>query len=132
MKVGCLGKIVFEVSEKTIQTINDVSWSGSANITEHKRHLGNACTEFTGLNADTMKLEIHLSAWLGVNPLKTIQQIFEHERKGTAVPLVIGERSYGKYRWLIQSHSAKLEKFDNRGNPLSATVTLKLIEYTKR
>lgn len=132
MKVGCLGAIPFEVSEKRIQTIQKATWGGSVNITEHKRHLSDACTEFVGGNADTMELEIHLSAWLGVNPLKTIQQIFEHERKGTAVPLVIGERSYGKYRWLIQSHSAKLEKFDNRGNPLSATVTLKLIEYTKR
>lgn len=132
MKVGCLGKIVFEVSEKTIQTINDVSWSGSVNITEHHRHLGDACTEFTGRNADTISLEIHLSAWLGVNPLKTIHQIWEYERKGTAVPLVIGEQSYGKYRWLIKSHSTKLEKFDRGGNLLSATVSLNLIEYTKR
>ena len=132
MRVGCLGEIVFEVSEKTVQTINDVSWSGSVNITEHKRHLGDACTEFVGRNADTMELEIHLSAWLGVNPLKTIRQIWEYERNDTAVPLVIGEHAYGKYRWLIQSHSSKLEKYDRAGNLLSATVSIKLIEYTRR
>lgn len=132
MKVGCLGKIVFEVSEKTIQTIQSAVWSGSVNITEHKRHLGDACTEFTGRNADEMEFEIHLSAWLGVNPLKTIRQIWEYERSGTAVPLVIGEKAYGKYRWLIRSHSAKLEKFDKAGNLLSATVSVKLIEYTRR
>lgn len=132
MKVGCLGKIVFEVSEKTILTIQNATWSGSVNITEHKRHLGDACTEFVGRNADMMDLEIHLSAWLGVNPLKTIRQIWDYERSGTAVPLVIGEHAYGKYRWLIQSHSIKLEKYDRAGNLLSATVQIKLIEYTRR
>ena len=85
MKVGCLGKIVFEVSEKTIQTIQRAAWSGSVNITEHKRHLGDACTEFTGRNADTISLEIHLSAWLGVNPLKTIHQIREYDEVAVKV-----------------------------------------------
>lgn len=28
--VGCLGDIVFTVSDRTIETINNVTWSGSA------------------------------------------------------------------------------------------------------
>ena len=36
--VGCLGDIVFTVSDRTIETINNVTWSGSARYATHQRH----------------------------------------------------------------------------------------------
>lgn len=35
MVVGCLGDMVFEVSEETIETIDNVTWSGSARYSAH-------------------------------------------------------------------------------------------------
>ena len=33
--VGCLGDIVFTVSDRTIKTIDNVTWSGSARYATH-------------------------------------------------------------------------------------------------
>jgi hypothetical protein len=127
--VGCLGDIVFSVSSEKIETIQNTQWSGSARIQEHQRHLDNSLTEFTGVNADTFSFNIVLSAYLGVNPMKELEKIWDYERKGTALPLVLGEKIYGKYRWLIKSHNASMQNFDGNGNLISCNVSLSLIEY---
>lgn len=132
MKVGCLGAIPFEVSEKRIQTIQKATWSGSVNIATHKRHLTDALTEYTGRNPDSFSLEMQLSAWLGVNPMDAVLKIWKYEREATPVSLVIGTRAYGKYRWLIQSHKVTMEKHDKNGDVMSVTVSVELIEYTRR
>ena len=47
--VGCLGDIIFQVSDKTMTAINNVKWSASARYATHQRHGGNALTEFAGV-----------------------------------------------------------------------------------
>ena len=70
--VGCLGDIVFTVSDRTIETINNVTWSGSARYATHQRHGTHALTEFTGLDPDKMTFDIVLSAYLGVDPIAEV------------------------------------------------------------
>ena len=55
MVVGCFGDVVFQVSEETVETINNVVWSGSARYSTHQRHLQDALTEFTGLDPDKLR-----------------------------------------------------------------------------
>ena len=110
--VGCLGDIVFTVSDRTIETINNVTWSGSARYATHQRHGTHALTEFTGLDPDKMKL-------------------WNYERGGIAVPLVIGNKGYGKYRWSVLDHKMKMKTYDGRGNVTSATVSVSLQEYLR-
>lgn len=132
MQIGCLGDIAFKVSSDMVRTISNVTWSGSANYNTHARHLTDALTEFTGLAPDEMSFDIVLSAFLGVDPMTDLVKIWEYERKGQALPLVIGSKAYGKYRWVIKSHKVKMEHFDGNGNVLSATVSISLLEYIKR
>lgn len=131
MKIGCLGDIAFEVSEQMAHTIENASWSGSVNLTEHKRHLNDALVEYTGRSADTFSFDIKLSAWLGINPMETLNKIWKYEREAIALPLIIGEKGYGKYRWLIKSHKVKMEQYDVNGDLLSCKVSVSLIEYTR-
>lgn len=131
MKVGCLGNIVFHVSDDVIKTINNVSWSGSAKYATHARHNGDALTEYTGNDPDEMSFDIFLSAYLGVNPLTDILQLWGYERNGEAVPLVIGNKAYGKYRWSVVAHTVNFEHYDGQGNLLSATVSVNLKEYLR-
>jgi len=131
MQVGCLGDIIFQVSSNTIKTINRVEWSGSARYSEHQRHLTNALTEFTGLNPDTISFEMVLSVYLGVDPMAELTKLWEYERSGKAVTLVIGEKVYGKYRWTVKSHKIKFETYDKKGNMTGATVAVDLLEYLK-
>ena len=130
-QVGCLGDIVFQVSSNVVKTINKVEWSGSARYSEHKRHLTNALTEFTGLDPDTISFEMVLSVYLGVDPMTELGKLWEYERSGNAVSLVIGEKVYGKYKWTVKKHRIKFETYDNKGNMTGATVIVDLLEYLK-
>lgn len=129
--VGCLGDIIFEVSSKTVETLDNVVWSGSAQYSTHQRHLHNALTEFVGLDPDKMTFDIILLAYLGVNPITEVVKLWNYERTGKAVPLVIGNKGYGKYRWSVVSHTMKMQTFDPDGDVASATVSVSLQEYLR-
>lgn len=132
MQIGCLGDIAFQVSADTMRTISAMTWSGSANYSTHSRHLTDALVEFTGLAPDAISFDVTLSAYWGVSPMADIVKIWDYERSGRALPLVLGSKAYGKYRWVINSHKIKMQTFDGHGNLTSATVSLSLTEYTER
>ena len=132
MVVGCFGDVVFQVSEETVETINNVVWSGSARYSIHQRHLQDALTEFTGLDPDKLSFTMTMSVELGVDIIPEIVKLWNIERSGRAVPLVIGEKAYGKYRWNILRHSAKYTRHDRLGNPTEAEVLVELQEYIKK
>ena len=127
--IGCLGDIVFSVSSELIETFNNMQWSGSARWSTHDRHLSNALTEFTGIEPDKVSFDMRVSVDLGIEPMTEIAKIWTHERKGTPLSLIIGEKYYGKHKWAIESHSVKLETFDENGNLSGAAISLKLLEY---
>lgn len=129
MVVGALGDIVFQVSDDTVKTLNNFSWSGSARYASHQRHGYHAMSEYTGMNADTISFDMVLSAYLGVNPQDTITQIFTHERAGTALSFVLGNKAYGKYRWVITKHTVKAQYYDGNGDLTHCKVTVSLQEY---
>lgn len=129
--VGCLGDVVFSVSSQTVKTLDNMKWSGSARFATHQRHNGNALTEFTGLDPDSISFEIVLLSSLGVDPMAEITQIWQYERSGQAVPLVLGDHAYGRYRWNVISHETKVKTFAPSGDLMSVTVNVKLQEYLK-
>ena len=128
-QMGCLGKIIFEVSASTVRTINNVQWGGSARYAAHNRHGTDALTEFAGLDPDTMRFDIRLSWFLGTDPNAELAKLWTYERTGEAVGLVIGEKGYGKYRWSVVKHTVKLENHDAAGNLLDCVVSVDLKEY---
>ena len=129
MVIGCLGDIVFQVSESTVRTLDNMTWSGSARYATHERHLTNALTEFIGLDPDKITFDITLSADLGVDPIAEVVKIWNIERSGRAVPLTVGDKGYGKYRWNIVKHEMKVKATDKWGNVYAATVSVSLQEY---
>ena len=48
MIVGALGDVVFSVSSRTLKTISNFVWSGSARYATHDLHAGNSISEYTG------------------------------------------------------------------------------------
>ena len=128
-QIGCLGDIVFRVSADVIETADRVIWSGSARYAEHRRHLGNALTEFTGVDADKFSFEITLMDELGADVMGELVKIWGYERKGTALPLVLGTKFYGKHRWSIINHRIAMKYFDPEGNLTGAAVSISLLEY---
>lgn len=131
MIVGALGDIVFLVSSETVETFDKMKWSGSVRISTHERHLKNALTEFTGRNPDAISFTMFLAESLGVDVMAEIVKIWNAERDGVSLPLVIGEKGYGKYRWLIKDHKTDMQTYDADGHLNSASVSVNLIEYIR-
>ena len=131
-EIGCLGNVIFVVSrEKILTPGNGVEWNSGAKWAEHDRHMQSPALEFTGLEADSIVLPIHLSKLLGVDPMKQIWELFDYERNGTPVSLTIGNHAYGRYKWVIKNSDRTLERFDGKGNLLVAEISLSLKGYVK-
>ncbi len=129
MVIGCLGNIVFQVSESTVRTLDNMTWSGSVRYAVHERHLTDALTEFVGLDPDKITFDMMLCADLGVDPITEAVKIWDIERSGQAVPLTIGTKAYGKYRWNVIKHTMKPSAYYRNGDVHTATVSVSLQEY---
>lgn len=129
--VGVLGDIPFIVSSDVVRTLSNMKWFGSARYTTHQRHNNHALTEFTGLDADKLSFDIYLSASLGVDPMAELTKIWRYERNHTPLSLVVGTHAYGKYRWVIESHSAKVQHHGRNGDLQQVTVSISLLEYLR-
>ena len=127
--VGCLGDVIFTVSRSVVRTLDNMTWSGSARYATHERHLTHALTEFTGLDPDEITFDILLSADLGVDPITEVVKLWNIERSARAVPLTVGTKGYGKYRWNIVNHKMKMKTFYGNGDVHTATVSVSLQEY---
>ncbi|MCD8355858.1 MAG: phage tail protein [Clostridia bacterium] len=130
-QIGYLGLVLFTVSTKTVQTLNSFKWSSSANYAEHARHLQRSMVEYTGTNADIIAFNIVLSAYLGSKPMEEYVKLLTYQRNGTAVPLKIGTKVYGFYRWVIESLAFNGTATDSDGDWTEATVNVSLKAYEK-
>ncbi len=130
--IGCLGDIAFTVSSSVVRTLDNFQWSGSARYAAHQRHLGRGLLEFTGVDPDKISFDMTLSTQLGASPAREIAKIAKYESKGRTLPLTIGSKAYGTYRWVITGHSVKAKTFDRRGNLSVVAVSVNLQEYARR
>lgn len=129
MQIGCLGDIIFSVSSELVRTFSGAQWSFGAGYAQHKLHLSKSAPEFTGIDADSITFEMPLFAELGVNVSKELDKLDKYIRTGEAVTLVIGEKKYGEYRWVVTGRKIKMQTFDRSGNLSGATVSVSLLEY---
>ncbi|MCM1217495.1 MAG: phage tail protein [Lachnospiraceae bacterium] len=130
-KLGTLGNIVFSVSDKKIQTFDDMSLETSARYYTHDRHLMKPLLEFGGLESDKLSFTMHHSVFLGVDPEKQVKQIDEYVEQGEILSLIIGGKRYGS-KWVIKKHSKAYKRFDRKGRVLEVESKVTLEEYASR
>ena len=124
---GCLGDILFVCSDELVRNIENVTWSGESNFQTHQRLGGNSLVEWTGLGPDKISFDMHFAYPYGVNPMEEITKIWTYERNHNALPLNFGSHAYGRYRWVILSHSVKIN--GPNGTIQDCTVSIELQEY---
>lgn len=129
--VGYLGAVPFIVTTEELKTLTDFKWSHSANYTAHARHLSRPVVEFTGVGEDEISFNCILSTYLGSEPMADYITWLGYLREGTAVPMKLGEKYYGYYRWIITSLSYSGVYTDKAGNWTHADVSVKLVGYEK-
>lgn len=130
-QIGTLGDIVFTVSAKTVQTFEGLKIESKTNYAKHTRHNKKPLLEFQYNENDTASFSIYLSAFLGVNPLAMQKKIDTYREEGKILSLVIGGKKYGG-KWVITSHSKDYDRFDGKGNLLTAKSNISIEEYAER
>lgn len=131
MKIGSLGSVVFTVSDSTVMTLRDMEVKNSASISVHKVHMRSGLAEFTGSDPQQITFKLRVSAFLGANPEAQIKRLEGYLRNGTQLTFVLGNKTYGRYRWLLESLSQDVEYFDRRGNVTQCDLSISLREYLK-
>ena len=131
MRVGALGDVAFNVSDKQIKTLRSLEVSHSASISVHKIHLGGGIAEFTGDEPQTITFKLRLSAYLGAPPESDLRKLDRYLTKGTPVALALGRKTYGRYKWLIENVKTSGEFYDKYGNVTQCDVAVTLKEYLK-
>ena len=129
--IATFGNIPFSVSDKQIKTLNNIKWSSKANYSSTKIHLGIEKLQFTGTDADSISFEIYLSAFCGVDPLKEIEKFLKILRNGVAERLIIGQKAYGRHKWVIESQNTDLDQISIKGKIIAAKINLSLKEYVR-
>lgn len=132
MIVGSFGDLIFKVSAQQVQTFESMSWQNDTRWAEHERHLKDPLPEFLGNQNDKMTFPMFLSVFVGTDPISEITKILNMERSGSAHYLVIGNKGYGKGRWVIQKSKIDMQRFDNHGSLLEAKVSVTLLAYPGR
>lgn len=132
MAIGSLGDIVFEVNDDRKLTFSGMSYNVGARTSVHNRINGRPLIEYQGAENEEISLTIKLSAFLGINPRKSMYKLNDMCREGVPLRLVIGKTHFGKYKWLITKVSSTMEHISNRGQLLSITTKITLKEYPKR
>lgn len=132
MRVGCFGKVVFNVSGDQVKTIRDVEMSHSASLSIHKIHLGIDRVEFTGSEPMQLSFKILLSAYLGVNVESELEMLRTYLENGEAHPFVLGNRLLGRDRFIIESMKVSGKMFNKNGDITQCDVALSMREYYAR
>lgn len=131
-QIGSFGDLTFKVSDKFVHTFDGMNWNFSAKYTTHDRHIKADLLEYMGPEIETISFSMVLSVFLGVTPLKQIKKMREMIKKGYARRLVIGGKVYGSYKWVMESGSVEMQRFDKKGNLWAAKIKVTLKEYPKR
>ena len=133
MRIGTFGDVAFSVSTTEIKTIRSLTQQGGASIQSHKRHLNVDLPEFTGTELETVSFSVRLSKYLGVsNPTTDLNKLIGYARNGTPKYFVLGNRTFGRYKWLLSKYKVTHEYYDKYGNSVSMDVAITLTEYPKR
>lgn len=130
-KIGTLGKIVFSVSDRKVQTFDDLSIETGAKYYKHDRHLYKPLLEFGGMENDKLSFCMYHSVFLGADPEKQLKQIDKYLANGEILSLIIGGKKYGG-KWVITKHSKGYKKFDGKGKLLAVESKISLEEYASR
>ncbi|MDR3164984.1 MAG: phage tail protein [Synergistaceae bacterium] len=129
MAIGSLGLVVFEVSAEKVRTFDGLKRSGTARFAYHNRQGGKELPEFLGPSAESISLEIRLSAYERVNPTKEVTTLRTMRDTGEAVFFILDGVPQGEGFWVIESISEEHSYFDNRGRPIAIKCSLTLKEY---
>lgn len=129
-EIGNLGSLItFSVSSSKVLTFNKMTQTIKGRWATHSVVSAKPKTEFLGADLRGLNLSIKLDATHGVKPRNTLKEIEKAVENGTAMPLVIGGKKVGDYKWVITQASETWDTIFSKGELIQASVSLTLQEY---
>lgn len=129
MQIGTFGPVVFEVSSEKVSTFDNFQRTESGRWAAHEVLHQKPKSEFLGPDVGSITFDMNFNVFLNVHPQKEIDKLIRLVRVGAVHTLIIGEKRHGIHKWKITSVGQTYKTWDNRGNVLSATVSVSLEEY---
>lgn len=127
--IGAWGDVTFFVTDTELRTFDSFKRSESSRWSKHDIHGRKTKAEMTGENQGKVTFTMKFSASHGVNPRKELDKFVKKVRSGRADILVIGNKRIGVAKWYIPDIGEDWNYFDNKGNVLSADISITMEEY---
>lgn len=126
MRLGCLGDIVFEVSERHINAMSELKRERRWSYAEHEIIKGKARLQMLGRQLDTVTIAGRFVHWF-CKPLLEIKRLEEEAEKKEPLVLVMSDETLGEF--VIESITETWKEVDNEGNPRVIEFEMTLREY---
>lgn len=133
--IGALGDknlenaVVFEILETKVLTFKELVRSNGVRFQKHDVLLQKPKLQYVGEELDKISFIIQFSYQLGTDPLKETDKLVILQRDGTALSFFLGDKGFGRNKWVIESLNINYPSIDNKGRILSATCEITLLEY---
>ncbi len=121
--------IIFEVSSEYVYTLDEFSRQNSVRYAKHDILLKKPISQYTGQELDKISFKIELKSSFGIKPRDEMDKLIKLQRDGEVLTLVIGNKPFGVFRWVIKDLNMTWKQIDNKGLLTSSTVELSLEEY---
>lgn len=129
MSIGSYGGMTFRVSSKKIYTFSNLKRTRTAEWKEHTRYGQKPISQFIAPGLDSITMDIHLDASLGVKPRALMDKWGKLLENGYHDIFVIGGEQVGKNEWKIESISEAWNIIMNKGEVVSADISITISEY---
>lgn len=131
MAIGTLGPITFNSSTDKVQTFEEYNLDKTSRIAIHDNLQGKPIVEFIGPGLDKITLKLTWTIEGKINPVVEISKLEKKQEKGEVVIFFLGGKPVGKGKYLIEDISRSHKRIDSKGNLLSISINISLIEYAE-
>jgi len=129
MAMGSWGPFVFQVSDKKMFALRDITRSAGSNWTMHNTIKGKPKAQYQAPTLRTAGGTVTLRADYGVQPRTQLEKMANAAEGYAVYPLIIGGRPLSKNPMRLTSISETWNTVYNGGELFSADVSLTFEEY---
>lgn len=130
MAIAVFGKKKFTVSRDKVYTPDDIKGGASLKTELVDKSGYKPRTKILGPELGTFSLGFLVSKELGVNPRKEMESWTAIVESGEPENLIIGDKPYGKYKWLAKVLNFDIREANDSGDIISAYLSVTFEEYT--
>ncbi len=125
--IGSLGKVVFQITDKSIKVFESLGISKKARIVAHERVKGKPYLQHMGFDAEQVTFTLQLVENVTGAVDKDLDVVNKMFNSGKAYSFFIGSKKIGNF--IIESISEKYNYIDNMGKVNMVTLNITLKEY---